>query len=432
MGTTLGTAPTQVSQRKGNSKKRSHSMSVETFDARGLLLGNRYYMMAQIGKGTFAEVYSARDLFTDKTVAIKFQSHDIRGNLSGLFNREASILNRFKSCPRVPALYKHCDLKWTQGDEGTTPSIIQREALIMEMCQGEDMAHLRNATRKRYKKLVSAVQGSPEIPLPVAAYMVCEMVACLKPLHEIGVVHRDVKPSNFVRATSTGTSFKVLDFGLARMWRDDGGKVVSPREDVGFRGTSNYASVVALRGQEQGPRDDLWSVLYVFIDMVANELPWSGVSRARSSKDLSGGLVGLKESHSGNPADKEDKLLEWIQSKVEKARAHTHTPFPSHNTLTALLHSMSTFPRTRRFRELHARSYGLWRTWQATCLRSLMPISPTTTALLDSSLHSCTMRTCRTPHMHQKDFRGAVGWTICRQPQSPHTSPPLCAAPNVS
>jgi tau tubulin kinase len=276
----------------------------------GELVGDRYLVIAKIGKGTFANVYSARDMRTGGLVAIKYQQAEVGGGM-GLYAREAEIFKRVASSDRVPRLHCHALLLPTFSPAPYS----SREVLIMDMCGGEDMAHLRNRSRESWKQTGQGA-GHSKIPLPVAAYLCSEMVSCLRALHVAGIVHRDVKPGNFVRESADSTRFRVLDFGLARKWIDDKGRVVPARKDVGFRGTSNYASVVALRGQEQGPRDDLYSVLYVFVDMVCNSMPWSGVERSKSWHGLTGGLVGKKEDYSGDPGKKDDKLTEWMLKEV--------------------------------------------------------------------------------------------------------------------
>lgn len=80
--------------------------------------------------------------------------------------------------------------------------------LIMELLTGEDMATLRNRIRSR--------NPTGLIPLPIAAYLARQMIYCLQQMHRKGYVHRDVKPSNFVRKTKTSSEFLTIDFGLAK------------------------------------------------------------------------------------------------------------------------------------------------------------------------------------------------------------------------
>lgn len=65
------------------------------------------------------------------------------------------------------------------------------------------------------------------------------------------------------------------------------------RTNAKFRGSSKYASVHALREQDQSRRDDLWSLLYVLVELVEGELPWT---RVRSLAQLFVTLICLSQS----------------------------------------------------------------------------------------------------------------------------------------
>lgn len=66
----------------------------------------------------------------------------------------------------------------------------------------------------------------------------------------------------------------MLDFGLARQYLNLQGEVRTPRPVAGFRGTVRYASFNTHLNKELGRHDDLWSMLYMLIEMVTGQLPW--------------------------------------------------------------------------------------------------------------------------------------------------------------
>ncbi|VDK88183.1 unnamed protein product [Litomosoides sigmodontis] len=110
----------------------------------------------------------------------------------------------------------------------------------------------------------------------------------IEDLHNVGFIHRDVKPSNFAmgrKATVTRTVF-ILDFGLARQYCtfDEKGnvKLREPRKTAPFRGTIRYCSLNAHRRDEQGRHDDLWSLLYMTAEMILGTLPWRSMDRAHA------------------------------------------------------------------------------------------------------------------------------------------------------
>lgn len=77
------------------------------------------------------------------------------------------------------------------------------------------------------------------------------MIARIETLHEKNYLHRDIKPENFVMGT--GPNSKVLymiDFGLARSYKDSNGKHISYKDGKGLVGTARYASINTHNGIE--------------------------------------------------------------------------------------------------------------------------------------------------------------------------------------
>lgn len=81
------------------------------------------------------------------------------------------------------------------------------------------------------------------------------MNECLAEVHKAGYIHRDVKPSNFAITLGSGR-LNLLDFGIARRYRDVEGDILPPRENPGFRGSVLYASVHAHESVELSQRGE--------------------------------------------------------------------------------------------------------------------------------------------------------------------------------
>ncbi|KAJ6230209.1 tau-tubulin kinase 1 [Anaeramoeba flamelloides] len=149
-----------------------------------------------------------------------------------------------------------------------------------------------------------------------------EMIYAIEDMHKLGFIHRDIKPSNFVlrrrdpftnhRETRTKTTICMIDFGLSRRYRDREGNLKPPRPKVGFQGTSRYASINSHEGKELSRRDDLWTLLYLFVEFLKGELPWSPIKdkliiyKLKKKFNSSGLLKGLPRQFS--------KILEHIKS----------------------------------------------------------------------------------------------------------------------
>ncbi|VDN08131.1 unnamed protein product [Thelazia callipaeda] len=103
----------------------------------------------------------------------------------------------------------------------------------------------------------------------------------LKQLHEIGYIHRDVKPANLAvgRQGQSVHVVHILDFGLSREYvvRSNGtAKLRLPRTNTLFRGTTRYCSANTHMRNEQGRPDDLWSMVYILVEM-RGPLPWDNI-----------------------------------------------------------------------------------------------------------------------------------------------------------
>ncbi|KAI1704842.1 protein kinase domain-containing protein [Ditylenchus destructor] len=114
----------------------------------------------------------------------------------------------------------------------------------------------------------------------------------LKLLHEVGYIHRDIKPANFAMGYRNDADrarvVHILDFGMAREFaRQKSGKwiVRRARPSIDFRGTYRYCSPNVLAGREQGRVDDVWSLIYMLIELHCG-LPWQKEVDKRSIADM--------------------------------------------------------------------------------------------------------------------------------------------------
>lgn len=222
-------------------------------------------------------------------VAIKFHNAEFD---SSVMKWEGIVLADLSDIPYVPHLIYY-------GNE------YERDYLVMELLSGEDMAQLRDRTRHNV--------DSKMIPIEIVSYLTRQMMQCLEPMHKKGYVHRDVKPSNFVRRSAESTEFCIIDFGLAKQHRDAQGKLRPEREHVEFRGTTIYASPYVHSGHDQCPRDDMFSVLHVFLDLVLGDLPWRAQAKARDKA----GVAALKAKLVKDPAAFLEDYIHWQEDIVQ-------------------------------------------------------------------------------------------------------------------
>lgn len=277
----------------------------------GILLEDKWELIKQIGRGTFSEIYLARDIHhpddIESLVAVKFQTSQIEG--ANVLRWESTVLRTLhqdlKSSHVVPKYHSY----------GTFQ---RKEYLIMELLKGEVMSQLRNRIRN------PAQNPSGLVPIQIASYLTRQMLNCIRKLHEKGYVHRDIKPSNFIRKNSTSTQFLVIDFGLTKQYLDKDGNIKPRREKADFRGTTIYASPFVHDGEDQGPRDDVCSIIHVFFDLLAGKLPWSELAKTRDKA----GVGNLKKRLLNHPKE----FVSWIANAVHTAELYknvSQTNFPS-------------------------------------------------------------------------------------------------------
>lgn len=101
------------------------------------------------------------------------------------------------------------------------------------------------------------------------------MLARIETLHSLRLIHRDIKPDNFVLGTGNQNQIiHLIDFGLSKYYLNSKGDHIKQVRKKGLIGTARYASINAHNEYEQSRRDDLESICYVLIYLALGQLPW--------------------------------------------------------------------------------------------------------------------------------------------------------------
>lgn len=211
----------------------------------GPRVGGRYTLGRRLGAGSFGEVFACTDEHAGAELAIKLEP---AGAKRPSLPREAEVYRLLDGGVGIPK----CHWSGVDGD---------RNALVMDL-QGRSLEKLfRECGRRLGLRTVLLLAG--------------QMISRLEYVHSKGLLHRDVKPANFVLGLDGAQTLHSIDFGLARPFLV-GGRHVPFREGLRFAGTARFASLGASCGLEPSRRDDMESIGYVLVYLLRGFLPWQG------------------------------------------------------------------------------------------------------------------------------------------------------------
>jgi Tol biopolymer transport system component len=221
--------------------------------APGTRIGS-YEITAFLGAGGMGEVYRARDVRLNRTVALKILPSSVAADpaFRARFEREARVISGLDHS-HICALYD------VGSDQGT-------DFLVMQFLDGETLA--------------ARVERGPLSQQDALRYG-SEIADALAAAHREGIVHRDLKPAN-VMLTKAGV--KLLDFGVAKLTQSGPsslGTRTSPLTGQGvLLGTLQYMAPEQLEGRDADARSDIWALGTVLYEMLTGRAPFSGRSQA--------------------------------------------------------------------------------------------------------------------------------------------------------
>jgi len=209
----------------------------------GMLLNNRYQLLERLGAGGMSDVFRARDLMLERSVAIKVLHEN--------YSNDTDFQQRFRQEARAAANLSHPNIV-TVHDFGFDHNQL---FIVMEHIPGKDLKTLLRQ-RGRY-----SVEDA--IPLIVQA------CAGIGYAHRAGLVHCDIKPHNMI-VTPDGR-LKVTDFGIARAM-----STILPdeRADVVW-GSPQYFAPEQAVGEPPSPASDVYSLGVVLYEVLTGALPFT-------------------------------------------------------------------------------------------------------------------------------------------------------------
>ncbi|KAF9000714.1 kinase-like protein [Cyathus striatus] len=221
------------------------------------IVGNHYRVGKKIGEGSFGVVFEGSKLSTNTPVAIKFEP---RKSDAPQLRDEYRSYRTLNGIPGVPQVHYF-------GQEGL------HNVLVIDLL-GPNLEDLFDMCGRKFT-------------IKTVCMAAKQMVTRVQAVHEKSLIYRDIKPDNFligVPGSKTANTIHIIDFGMAKHYRDPKTKVHIPyRERKSLSGTARYMSINTHLGREQSRRDDLESLGHVFMYFLRGGLPWQGL-RAATNK----------------------------------------------------------------------------------------------------------------------------------------------------
>jgi serine/threonine protein kinase len=209
---------------------------------KGSIVGGRYKIIEELGRGGMGVVYKAEDTKLKRAVALKFLPPEL--------THISEVRDRFMREAQAAAALDHPNICTVhEVDEAEEKTFIS-------------MAYVEGQSLKK------KIESGP-IELDEALRIARQVAEGLEEAHKKGVIHRDIKGAN-IMVTEKGQA-KIMDFGLARM---AGGTLVTKAGTT--MGTIAYMSPEQARGEEVDHRADIWSFGVVLYEMLSGQLPFKG------------------------------------------------------------------------------------------------------------------------------------------------------------
>jgi serine/threonine protein kinase len=210
----------------------------------GKTIAGRYVIEGLLGEGGMATVYRARHALVDRPCAVKL--------MNPMFASDPTTRERFRREARSAQALAHPNVIEI-FDQGETED--GKDYIVMELLSGSTLTAL--------------IDAGP-IPPARAVPLMIQMARGIARAHDLGVVHRDLKPDNIFLCQRPDRSdlVKILDFGIARSKSDT--RLTGAGE---LFGTPQYLAPERIMQGETGPSVDLYAIGVIFFEMLTSRLP---------------------------------------------------------------------------------------------------------------------------------------------------------------
>ncbi|MEW5741890.1 MAG: protein kinase [Myxococcota bacterium] len=280
-----------MSSRVGDETIRQFGISTRADPLIGQTVDS-YQVESLVGAGAMGMVYRGVHNVIGKAVAIKVLKPDYADDpeMVQRLIREARTVNAIRH-PGIVDIFGF----------GTLPKTGQ-PYIVMDLLEGEP--------------LDAFIQREAPVPVRTAGPILEELLGALHAAHQVGVVHRDLKPGNvFLEALPEGGyKLKVIDFGLAKQ-ADRAGGSIRPTNPGTLIGTPAFMAPEQVMGQKLTPATDLYAVGGIAYQLLTGHLPHEAPSAIEVlSQKMAHDPIRPKQWNPKLP----DELDAWVMSLLAR------------------------------------------------------------------------------------------------------------------
>lgn len=207
------------------------------------LIANKYKLLDKIGQGSFGSIYKGENIRTKEYVAIKIEP----------------VINDTKLLKNESTIYQYLN-----NDEGF-PNV---------KWFGKDKTNYYMVINLLGESLQSLIERRYTFSLKLVLQIGIQIINLLKTIHDKGLIHRDIKPDNFLLGLNNkNKQIYLIDFGFCKTFLNND-KHIEMKKVNNLIGTNNFASVNAHDFNELSRRDDLESLGFMLIYFYFGNLIW--------------------------------------------------------------------------------------------------------------------------------------------------------------
>jgi hypothetical protein len=207
------------------------------------MISSNYKIIEKIREGSFGAIFKCENIRTNELVAIKFEE---KYAISKTLKNEARIYQYLGKIDGFPQLKMF----------GST----QTHNYLVVNLLGESLAKM--------------IQYYKALSLKTVLLLGIQIISRVQTLHSKHLLHRDIKPDNFLFGINSSTNkLFLIDFGFSKRYNYDGDHILEQNISK-IIGTPNFVSLNIHKGIEPSRRDDIESCIYILLNMLFGKLEW--------------------------------------------------------------------------------------------------------------------------------------------------------------